>query len=90
VEVDGVKVAPRKLLLHQIAKSLSTKGPDVILTLIEATGTDGKVSLQIIDKADEETGLSAMARGTLRQEESIPPEKFIENIRHCGIDISIE
>jgi lysine 6-dehydrogenase len=111
VLVDGVRIAPRKLLQHQISKTLSTEGPDVILTLIEAIGSKGKVSLRIIDKADEKTGLSAMARctafpattiavmlatggiearGTLKQEESIPAERFIEELRHCGIDVVIE
>lgn len=64
VAVDGVRVAPRRLLERQIAASLSFEGPDAILALAEASGREGVVRLRIIDRHDEATGLSAMARCT--------------------------
>ena len=104
----GKEYIPRKVLEHQIVKTLGGNEPDVILALIEAEGPEGKFAYRIIDHLDEQTGLSAMARctsfpaaiiahmlasgavsdrGTLHQELSIPPTKFIEEFRKRGIKV---
>jgi len=64
VDIDGVSVVPRRFLERQFDTHLIASGPDVILATAEARGPDGSTLLRLIDKADTETGLSAMARCT--------------------------
>lgn len=68
IKVDGVEVSPRKVLANRLDAKLPPAGTDVVLLQATATGLiDGKQqthSLQIIDRADEKTGLSAMMRMT--------------------------
>ena len=68
IEVEGVEVSPRKVLANRLDAKLPPAGTDVVLLQATATGLiDGKPqthSLQIIDYADEKTGISAMMRMT--------------------------
>jgi len=68
IEVDGIEVSPRKVLANRLNEKLPPAGTDVVLLQATATGLiDGKQqthSLQIIDYADEKTGISAMMRMT--------------------------
>lgn len=68
IEVDGVEISPRKVLANRLDAKLPPSGTDVVLLQVTATGLkDGKSqthSLQIIDYADEKTGISAMMRMT--------------------------
>lgn len=63
--VAGVSVAPRKVLGELLVRNLPHDGPDVVLVRVEVSGDGGKrVRYDIIDRYDEETGLSAMMRTT--------------------------
>jgi lysine 6-dehydrogenase len=68
VEVDGAKIAPRKIFGRLLEEHLPADGPDYVLIRLEFEGSkDGQqVSLcyDIVDKYDESTGLSAMMRTT--------------------------
>ncbi|MCP4145306.1 MAG: hypothetical protein GY752_08490 [bacterium] len=67
-EIEEFGVSPRKVLVDRLNKILPPVGVDVVLLQATATGlVDGKpqtYSLQIIDYADEKTGISAMMRMT--------------------------
>ena len=66
--VDYQKVKPRKLFGDLLQKHLPADGPDYVLVRVEFVGTkDGaskKLTYDIVDKLDEQTGLSAMMRTT--------------------------
>lgn len=65
IDVDGIAVAPRRLLGELLVKNLPHDEPDVVLVRVETSGGDGKrVRYDIIDRSDPETGLSAMMRTT--------------------------
>lgn len=68
LEVDGVKIKPRRVLGELLQKNLPADGPDYVLVRLEFAGTEdgGKQTLRydIVDKHDEQTGLSAMMRTT--------------------------
>ena len=97
ISVDGVKVNPRKVLTQLLKRRLSADSPDYVLIRLEFTGTkDGttkNLRYDIVDKFDEETGLSAMmrttafpasiiaqvmARGEVLQKGVTPQEKVID------------
>ncbi len=65
---DYVKVKPRKILGELLTKHLPADEPDYVLVRLEFVGKqDGetkKLRYDIVDKQDEETGLSAMMRTT--------------------------
>jgi len=67
-EIAELGVAPRKVLVNRLNNMLPPVGVDVVLLQATATGIkDGKPqthNLQIIDYADEKTGISAMMRMT--------------------------
>jgi lysine 6-dehydrogenase len=70
VELDGVRVRPRRLLGEMLLRHLPADEPDVVLILVEFRGLpEGKgepetLRYYIIDRFDANTGLSAMQRTT--------------------------
>jgi lysine 6-dehydrogenase len=62
--VDGNRVRPRRLLGELLMKNLPHDGPDVVLVRVEVKGGGKTLRYDIIDRQDEETGLSAMMRTT--------------------------
>jgi len=69
MEIDGVHLAPRRVLGEMLLKHLPADNPDLVFIRVEFRGamTDGKtrtLRYDIIDKSDERTGLSAMMRTT--------------------------
>jgi len=68
IEVDGVKVKPRRVFGELLQKNLPADGPDYVLVRLEFVGTkDGRkqtLRYDIVDKHDDATGLSAMMRTT--------------------------
>lgn len=64
IVVDFQKVAPRKVFGELLQKHLPADGPDHVLVRVEFVGDGKRLRYDIIDKQDEETGLSAMMRTT--------------------------
>ncbi|PYS91606.1 MAG: saccharopine dehydrogenase [Acidobacteria bacterium] len=68
VELDGVRVAPRRLLGEMLVRHLPADEPDVVLIRLEFRGTLDEQQrtrrYDIIDRFDARTGLSAMMRTT--------------------------
>ncbi|HUP47915.1 MAG TPA: saccharopine dehydrogenase C-terminal domain-containing protein, partial [Thermoanaerobaculia bacterium] len=64
IAVDGVAVAPRRLLGELLLRNLPAGGPDLVLVRVEITGGGRRLRYDIIDRYDEATGLSAMMRTT--------------------------
>ena len=68
-EIDEVPIAPRRVLGEMLLKHLPADAPDLVFIRVEfigatADGKTRKLRYDIIDKADERTGLSAMMRTT--------------------------
>ncbi len=64
ITVDGVSVKPRRVLGDLLVKNLPHDEPDVVLVRVEFVGGDRRLTYDIIDRYDPETGLSAMMRTT--------------------------
>lgn len=68
ISVGGREVVPRQVFQELLRRNLPDSGPDVTLLRIDCKGTKaGKPTMirhQIIDYADEQTGLSSMMRCT--------------------------
>ena len=64
LEVDGVRVKPRRVLGELLVKNLPHDEPDVVLVRVELVGEGRRLRYDIIDRYDPETGLSAMMRTT--------------------------
>jgi lysine 6-dehydrogenase len=64
VPVDGVTVAPRRLFGELLVRNLPHDEPDVVLVRVEFKGDGKRLTYDIIDRQDEQTGLSAMMRTT--------------------------
>jgi lysine 6-dehydrogenase len=64
MEVDGIRVKPRRVLGELLVKNLPHDGPDVVLVRVEFVGDGKRLRYDIIDRYDPETGLSAMMRTT--------------------------
>ena len=66
--VDYAKVTPRKVFGDLLQKHLPADGPDYVLVRLDFVGKkDGKskrLRYDIVDKQDEQTGMSAMMRTT--------------------------
>jgi len=62
--VDGVQVAPRRVLGDLLVRNLPADEPDVVLVRVEFVGNGKRLRYDIIDRYDEATGLSAMMRTT--------------------------
>ena len=64
MEVDGVKVKPRRVLGDLLVKHLPADEPDWVLVRVIFKGDGKTLTYDIIDRQDEKTGLSAMMRTT--------------------------
>jgi len=68
IDVDDTSVAPRAVLERLIAKNVPLADDDVVLVRVTVEGEkDGKPAraiYEMVDHRDEETGLTAMMRGT--------------------------
>jgi lysine 6-dehydrogenase len=68
IEVDGMRVSPRRVLAEMLLRHLPSDEPDVVLIRVEfrgtSKGTKQRLRYDIIDRFDESTGLSAMMRTT--------------------------
>lgn len=62
--VDGVSVKPRRVLGDLLIRNLPHDEPDVVLVRVEFVGEGRRLTYDIIDNYDPETGLSAMMRTT--------------------------
>lgn len=68
IDVDGQSVKPRRVLGELLVANLPADEPDVVLVRVsfkgEKDGESKALDYDIIDRYDEETGLSAMMRTT--------------------------
>lgn len=71
VEIEGGRVAPRKVLGEMLSRRLPAGEPDVVLVRLELAGrldsgneASTRLRYDIIDRFDERAGLSAMQRTT--------------------------
>ena len=64
ITVDGVHVAPRRVLGDLLVRNLPADEPDVVLVRVEFVGDGRRLRYDIIDRYDKATGLSAMMRTT--------------------------
>jgi lysine 6-dehydrogenase len=68
VDVAGTPVAPRELVVSVLRPLLTQDDPDQVVLRVTATGTrDGqrvRLSWNLLDRKDEEAGISAMERTT--------------------------
>jgi lysine 6-dehydrogenase len=68
IDVDGARVAPRRVMGEMLLRRLPADEPDAVLIRLEFRGTlEGKqqtLRYDIIDYFDEQTGMSAMMRTT--------------------------
>ena len=100
IVADFVKVKPRKVFGELLQKHLPADGPDYVLVRLDFVGKSGgaakKLRYNIVDKQDEQTGLSAMmrttafpasmiaqmmARGDVLQRGATPQEKAIDPVK---------
>ena len=96
--VDYQKINPRKVFGELLTKHLPADEPDYVLVRLEfvgkSSGETKKLRYDIVDKQDEQTGLSAMmrttafpasiiaqmmARGEVSERGAIPQEKAIDS-----------
>jgi len=65
VTVKGGKVVPRDAFIATVSPKLTKSEPDLVALRVEVTGRGGRrVAWQLLDYADEATGISAMMRTT--------------------------
>jgi len=68
LEVEGVKIAPRRVLESLLEKNLPPSGKDVTLLRVMVDGWKGtesrNIEYEVIDYFDEATGLTSMMRTT--------------------------
>ena len=64
ITVDGAPVKPRRVLGDLLVRNLPHDEPDVVLVRVEFVGGGKRLTYDIIDRYDPETGLSAMMRTT--------------------------
>ncbi len=64
IDVDGMRVKPRRVLGDLLVRNLPADEPDVVLVRVEFKGDGKTLTYDIIDRQDEKTGLSAMMRTT--------------------------
>lgn len=69
MEINGVRIAPRRVMGEMLLKHLPADVPDLVFIRVEFRGSMANEKIRtlrydIIDKADERTGLSAMMRTT--------------------------
>ncbi len=65
VEVDGLRLAPRRMVEERFRAALEDDDTDVVLLRVSAVSRTGRTAdFELIDRADPVTGLSAMQRTT--------------------------
>jgi lysine 6-dehydrogenase len=64
IEVDNLRVPPRRVLGELLIKNLPADEPDLVFIRLEISGDGRTLRYDIIDRFDENTGLSAMMRTT--------------------------
>jgi lysine 6-dehydrogenase len=64
LNVDGATVKPRRVLGDLLVKNLPHDEPDVVLVRVAFVGEGRRLTYDIIDRYDPDTGLSAMMRTT--------------------------
>jgi len=69
VEVDGCSVVPRRLFIERVSPELRSRdGRDLVAVRVqvegEARGVDRTIRYDLLDRADEERGITAMMRTT--------------------------
>ncbi len=68
VETNGIAVRPRDVLAACLERTLPRDGDDLVLLQVEADGVENghrlRRSIRIVDRRDQETGLTAMMRMT--------------------------
>lgn len=64
LDVDGQRVAPRRVFGDLLVKNLPGEGPDAVLVRVEFAGGGKRLTYDIIDRYDPKTDLSAMMRTT--------------------------
>lgn len=68
ITADHVKVTPRKVFGELLQRNLPADGPDYVFVRLDfagkSVGKTKKLRYDIVDKFDEQTGLSAMMRTT--------------------------
>lgn len=68
IEIDGVRIKPRRVLSEMLLRHLPADEPDLVLVRIEFRGTIAgqarTLRYEIADRFDEASGLSAMMRTT--------------------------
>lgn len=64
IDVDGVRVKPRRVLGDLLVRNLPADEPDWVLVRVIFKGDGKTLTYDIIDRQDEKTGLSAMMRTT--------------------------
>jgi lysine 6-dehydrogenase len=88
IVADFQNVRPRKVFGELLQKHLPTDGPDYVLVRLDLVGKkDGKTKklrYDIVDKQDEQTGLSAMMRTTAFPASIIAQMMANGNVRHRG------
>jgi lysine 6-dehydrogenase len=114
VDVKGMKVVPRDVVVATIGPKLrKPAGRDLVALRVIVTGTKNgaprTLSWELVDRYDEEHGISAMMRttgyslsitgqmqargeitpaGVHTPDESIPPQRYIEELAKRGIRIA--
>jgi lysine 6-dehydrogenase len=68
VDVKGSKVVPRDVFIATAGPRLTRDAPDLVALRVEVSGSSGgtprRLVWELIDRADEERGISAMMRTT--------------------------
>ncbi len=64
LDLDGMRVAPRRVLAELLVRNLPHDEPDVVLVRVEFSGGGKRLRYDIVDSFDPKTGLSAMMRTT--------------------------
>ena len=68
VEIDGLKVSPRDVTIAAMGPRLRKSAPDMVVLRVEVSGEkDGREQThtwELVDRSDEERGISAMMRTT--------------------------
>lgn len=64
IEIDNVRIKPRRLLGEMLQRHLPSDEPDYVLIRLDFTGDSKTLRYDIIDKFDQSSGLSAMMRTT--------------------------
>jgi lysine 6-dehydrogenase len=68
VEVKGTKIVPRDVFIATAGPRLTRESPDLVALRVEVTGavdgTPRRLVWELVDRADEEHGISAMMRTT--------------------------